>query len=40
MAHLNPRGDAMQIQHIGYGIRGFYRAAKIGHRWDYEPSSP
>ncbi len=24
----------MQIQHIGYRIRGFYRVAKIGHSWD------
>ena len=27
----------MQIQHIGYQIRGFYRVAKIGHRWDMNP---
>ncbi|WP_424948242.1 helix-turn-helix domain-containing protein [Candidatus Spongiihabitans sp.] len=37
MALLNPRGDAMQVQHIGYQIRGFYRVAKIGHRWDMNP---
>ena len=30
----------MQIQHIGYQIRGFYRVAKIGHRWADEPSCP
>ncbi len=27
----------MQIQHIGYQIRGFYRVAKIGHRWPMNP---
>ena len=24
----------MQVHHIGYRIRGFYRVAKIGHCWD------
>ena len=23
----------MQIQHIGYRIKGFYRATRSGHRW-------
>ena len=27
----------MQVHHIGYGIKGFYRVAKIGHRWDMNP---
>ena len=27
----------MQIHHIGYGIRGFYRLAKLGQLWDMIP---
>ncbi len=27
----------MQVRHIGYRIRGFYRVAKIGHRWPMNP---
>ena len=27
----------MHVQPIGYGIKGFYRVAKIGHRWDMNP---
>ena len=37
MAFLNPRGSPVQIQHIGYRIKGFYRVAKIGHRWNMNP---
>ena len=29
----------MQIQPIGYGIKGLYRVAKIGHRWDMNPQA-
>ena len=24
----------MQIHHIGYGIKGFYKLAKLGFFWD------
>ena len=24
----------MQVQYIGFGIRGFYRVARLGHRWE------
>ena len=27
----------MQIHHIGYGIRGFYKLAKLGQLWDMIP---
>ena len=27
----------MQVQGIGYGIRGFYRVAKLGHLWEMTP---
>ena len=27
----------MQIHHIGYGIKGFYRLAKLGQLWDMIP---
>ena len=27
----------MQIHHIGYGIRGFYKLAKLGQFWDMIP---
>jgi transposase InsO family protein len=27
----------MQVQHIGYRIRGFYRIAHLGHLWDMIP---
>lgn len=27
----------MQVQHMGYRIRGFYRVATWGHRWDRTP---
>ena len=27
----------MQVQHIGYGIRGFYRVAHLGHLWEMTP---
>lgn len=27
----------MQVQRIGYGIRGFYRAAHLGHLWEMTP---
>ena len=27
----------MQIQRIGYGIRGFYRVAALGHLWEMTP---
>ncbi len=29
----------MQIHPIGYRIRGFYRAAKTGHRWQMDPQA-
>ena len=28
----------MQIHHIGYGIRGFYKLAKLGQLWDMIPN--
>ena len=24
----------MQVQYIGFGIRGFYRVARLGHGWE------
>ena len=27
----------MQIHHVGYRIRGFYRLTQFGHRWDMIP---
>ena len=27
----------MQVHHIGYGIRGFYKLAELGHLWDMIP---
>jgi hypothetical protein len=27
----------MQVQHIGYRIRGFYRVAALGYLWDMTP---
>ena len=27
----------MQIQHVGFGIRGFYRVAQLGHLWNMTP---
>ncbi|WP_430626746.1 helix-turn-helix domain-containing protein, partial [Thiobacter aerophilum] len=27
----------MQVQHIGYRIRGFYRVAGLGHLWGMTP---
>ena len=27
----------MQVHHIGYGIRGFYKLAKLGHLWAMIP---
>jgi hypothetical protein len=27
----------MQIHHVGYRIRGFYRLAALGHLWDMTP---
>ncbi len=27
----------MQVQRIGYGIRGFYRIAHLGHLWEMTP---
>ncbi|WP_038471648.1 integrase core domain-containing protein [Acidithiobacillus caldus] len=27
----------MQVQHVGYRIRGFYRVAGLGHRWEMTP---
>jgi hypothetical protein len=28
----------MQVHHIGYRIRGFYRVAALGHLWDMTPN--
>lgn len=28
----------MQVQHIGYRIRGGYRVAALGHLWDMTPN--
>jgi hypothetical protein len=27
----------MQVKHIGYGIRGFYLVAHLGHLWEMIP---
>jgi hypothetical protein len=27
----------MQVQHIGYRIRGFYRVAALGYLWEMAP---
>ncbi|PZP57540.1 MAG: hypothetical protein DI596_09145, partial [Azospira oryzae] len=27
----------MQVHHVGYRIRGFYRVAKLGHLWEMTP---
>jgi DNA invertase Pin-like site-specific DNA recombinase len=27
----------MQVHHVGYQIRGFYRIAKLGHLWEMTP---
>ena len=28
----------MQIHHVGYRIRGFYRVAHLGHCWEMTPN--
>ena len=30
----------MQIHHVGYRIRGFYRVAALGHLWEMPPKEP
>ena len=27
----------MQVQHMGYRIRGFYRVGALGHLWEMTP---
>ena len=27
----------MQVHHVGYGVRGFYRIARLGHLWEMTP---
>ena len=27
----------MHVHHVGYRIKGFYRLAQFGHRWEMTP---